>query len=87
MVIITSRNFDKEMAELPLKIKESLRERLELFKANPFAELLNNHQLHGSLRHYRSINISGNYRLFYENLDDDVIRLMRIGTHSELYGK
>lgn len=87
MLIITSHNFDKEVAKLPLKIRESLRERLELFRVNPFAELLNNHQLHGSLRHYRSLNISGNYRLFYEVLDDDIIRLMRIGTHSELYGK
>lgn len=75
------------MAKLPPKILESLRERLELFKVDPFAEILNNHKLHGSLRHFRSINITGDYRLFYEEFDNGIVRLLRVGTHSELYGK
>jgi len=85
MIVISSRNFEKEMAKLPLKVKLALRERLEIFMVRPFAPILNNHQLHGSLKNYRSINISGDYRLFYEAVDDDTIRLMRVGTHSELY--
>lgn len=87
MLIIPSHNFKKEAVKLPSKIFESLGERLELFKMNPFAEILNNHKLHGTLRHFRSINITSDYRLHYEELDDDVVRLMRVGTHSELYGK
>ena len=87
MLIITCHNFDKDRAKLPSKILGPLRERLDLFKVNPFAEILNNHKLHGTLRNLRSINITSDYRLHYEELDDNVIRLMRVGTHSELYGK
>lgn len=87
MLIIPSHNFKKEAAKLPSKILEALKERLELFKVDPFAKLLNNHKLHGSIRHFRSINITGDYRLHFENVDNDTIRLLRIGTHNELYGK
>lgn len=87
MLIFPSRNFEKEAAKLPSKIFESLRERLELFKIDPFAKLLNNHKLHGSFKHYRSINITGDYRLIFEQFDENTVRLVDVGTHSELFGK
>ncbi len=87
MVIVTSRNFDKETARLPLKIKSPLRERLEIFKVDPYARVLNNHRLHGSLRHYRSIKITGDYRLIYEEYDEATVRLIDIGRHGRIYGK
>lgn len=87
MLIVTNRNFDKAVAKLPSKIRESLKDRLEIFIIDPFADILKNHQLHGSLRHYRSINITGDYRLIYEEYDENVIRLIDIGTHSSIYGK
>ncbi len=87
MIIIFSRNFEKEVDKLPAKIKEMLKNKLEIFRVDPYNQVLKNHKLKGTLRHYRSINISGDYRLFYESHDEDTIRLLRIGTHSELYGK
>jgi len=87
MIVVSSRQFDKAVARLPSKIKNSLKERLEVFMVNPYADILNNHQLHGSLKHYRSINITGDYRLIYEEYDDHIIRLIDIGTHSRIYGK
>ena len=50
-----------------------------------FATILNNHSLHGSKKSYRSINITGDYRLIYELYDIDTARLIDIDTHSNLY--
>lgn len=87
MFIISSKNFEKEVAKLPAKIVDNLKNRLALFKLDPFNEIFNNHKLKGSLQNFRSINITGDYRLFYEQYDENTVRLIRIGTHSELYGK
>ncbi|PIR57292.1 MAG: type II toxin-antitoxin system YafQ family toxin [Parcubacteria group bacterium CG10_big_fil_rev_8_21_14_0_10_41_35] len=49
---------------------------------SPFA---NNHALSGDRQPYRSINITGDYRLIYEQYDEDTVRLIDIDTHSNLY--
>ena len=77
----------EDAKKLPKNIIDVLEEKLILFQENPFNPALNNHALKGSMRDYRSINITGNYRLIYEFRDDDIVRLINIGTHSELYGK
>ena len=87
MLVISSRNFDKAVLRLPAKVKAALKDRLALFMDDPFNAVLNNHGLHGSLRHYRSINITGDYRLIYEEYDDATVRLIDIGRHSAMYGK
>ena len=87
MIVISSRHFDKQVAKLPPKTRMALAERLDLFLQESHNVLLNNHALHGSLRHYRSINITGDYRLIYEQADDNTVRLIDIDTHSNLYGK
>jgi len=85
--VISSRRFDKAAAKLPSKVKDALKDRLEIFMDDPYASILNNHRLQGSLRHYRTINITGDYRLVYEEYDDQIIRLIDIGTHASIYGK
>lgn len=62
-----------------------LAEKLEIFMEDQFAVILNNHALQGSLRPYRSINITGDYRLIYDQYDIDTVRLIDIDTHSNLY--
>jgi len=85
MQLVYNRSFEKAMAKLPHKIKLALKERLDLFLVNPYANILNNHGLRGVFKHYRSINITGDYRLIYEDYDNNIVRLIDIGTHSELY--
>jgi len=87
MVVLTSKNFEKAVKKLPKKIKYALKKRLCIFISNPFDPILNNHHLQGSLRHYRSINITSDHRLIYEEYRKDVIRLIDIDTHSNLYSK
>ncbi|MCL5782094.1 MAG: type II toxin-antitoxin system mRNA interferase toxin, RelE/StbE family [Patescibacteria group bacterium] len=85
MTIVTSNRFDKAVNKLPPKVVAMLKMRVQLFMINPFSVELNNHQLHGYLRNYKSINITGDYRLIYEQYDDDTVRFINIGRHRELY--
>ena len=44
------------------------------------------HQLKGSWSDFREFHISGDLLVIYM-IKDDVLRLVRIGTHSELFGR
>ena len=83
---IFGSSFKKKTAKLPKKIRQALAGRLRLFASNPFDPILNNHKLHGVRRHQRSINVTGDWRLVYEQVDSDTIRLIDIDTHANLYG-
>ena len=85
MKIIPGKKFEKKVAKLPAEIQKALSSKLVVFIEVPFAMILNNHQLHGEKKHYRSINITGDYRLLYEQYDADTARLVDIDTHSNLY--
>ncbi|PIQ69178.1 MAG: hypothetical protein COV91_00175 [Candidatus Taylorbacteria bacterium CG11_big_fil_rev_8_21_14_0_20_46_11] len=87
MNVVPSSHFKKAVSKLPHKVKQALAKRLVIFMKDPFNVLLNNHALHGSLRSYRSINITGDYRLIYEDYARDTVRLIDIDTHSNLYGE
>ena len=84
MNFVTNKHFDKSVAKLPKAVKLTLRQKLEIFVNDPFDDRLRNHGLKGSLRNYRSVNITGDYRLIYEEYDENTIRLIDIGTHSQI---
>jgi len=85
MVIETTKAFDKQYAKLNLKVKNSFKIRLELFKANPFDISLRNHALKGKYLGFRSIDVTGDVRALYTTQGDTVIIFGFIGTHSQLY--
>lgn len=82
-----SRKFDKQLRKAPLEIKIAFRNRLSLFLENPQHSQLNNHKLTGKYLSYRSINITGDWRAIYseiENRENEIV-FEAIGTHSQLY--
>lgn len=81
------KNFIKSYAKLPPKIKKHVIQKLEIFKQNPLADVLNNHALLGKYQGYRSINITGDYRAIYLDISEEAVLFVRIGTHSQLYDK
>jgi len=87
MKIIFHKNFEKQYKKLPKNIKLKVKERNILFMKEPYNPLLNNHTLSGGYIGYRSINITGNIRIVYRFLDENIILFTEVGTHSELYGK
>ena len=81
-----SKKFSKQFAKAPKKIQCAFKERLMIFMKNKFDSLLNNHQLTNEYSEYRSINITGDWRAIYENIDDETVYFMYLATHSSLYG-
>lgn len=71
--------------KLPVRLQIQFEERLSLFAHNPYHPLLHNHSLSGEWAGCRSINITGDLRVVYEEFYDDRIELIAIGSHSELY--
>ncbi|OGG48397.1 hypothetical protein A3G63_02525 [Candidatus Kaiserbacteria bacterium RIFCSPLOWO2_12_FULL_52_8] len=86
MIIVYASSFKKQIRHLPPGIKRALSERLRLFVDMPYHPLLDNHVLKGDRRGYRSINITGDWRVIYEYVDATNVRLIEIGTHHDLYG-
>jgi addiction module RelE/StbE family toxin len=85
MKIDLHRNFKKKFKKLSPKIKRNYFERVELFLKDSFNPLLDNHSVGYIYPNWRSINITGDYRVLFEPKDDDGVIFMKIGTHSELY--
>ena len=79
------KNFSKSFKKLPIKIKDQFNKRLKIFLENPSNLLLNNHALHGEWRSFRSINITGDFRAVYKQLDDYIVEFVVIDTHGNLY--
>ena len=66
------------------KIRAAFKKRRRLFKKDPFHPTLNNHQLSGKYRGYRSINITGDWRALYIQHNKTIV-FEALGTHSQLY--
>lgn len=85
MDIRFSKQFIKQLAKQPTKVQELFYARLTIFTANPYDPQLRNHQLKGKLKHYYSINVTGDVRALYEVVGTTVYLYQMIGTHSQLY--
>jgi addiction module RelE/StbE family toxin len=84
MQVDFSKSFCKDYKKAPKKIKETIKERLSLFKINKYEKILNNHQLSGDLSFLRSINITGDWRALFVNNDDKATFII-LDRHSNLY--
>ena len=75
MQVARHPKFEKRLTRLSPSIRNTLADRLELFIAEPRHPLLNDHALSGERRGSRSINITGDWRLIYKPIDEDMILL------------
>lgn len=85
MRIFLHRNVKKRYKKLSTPEQRHFKERRNLFLESPFHPLLNNHGLQGEYQGCRSINITGNLRAIYEEIDSNTVHFIALGTHSELY--
>lgn len=87
MRIEFSKRFVKQYTKLSPKIQQQFDARLNLFRKDPYNKQLRNHALTGTYMGLRSINISGDLRALYKELESGEIVIYEfIGTHSQLYG-
>ena len=85
MNVFRHRVFVKQIKKLPEPLREQVLERVQLLVANPFDSVLNDHKLNPPWEEYRSINITGDYRLVYKKLAPNIYFLRAIGTHHQLF--
>jgi addiction module RelE/StbE family toxin len=85
MRIQRSKRFDKEFRKQQIKVQDKFAERILLFAKEPSNPLLNIHGLTGEYRGCFSFNVSADIRVVYE-VRGDVVSLIAIGTHAQLYG-
>lgn len=85
MRISRSQKFKKQYKKLPKNIQARADVRIRLFVRDPFNEILRNHALNGEYANCRSINITGDCRIIYEE-NNGIIEFLLIGTHDGLYG-
>ena len=80
-----SPRFEKQWVKVLKKIKTRALERLDLLLVDEFNPQLGNHKLVGILAPFRSIDVTGDWRILYCKMSDEIILLYAIGTHSQLY--
>ena len=78
------KKFLKSYPKLDIKIRKKFDEKLEIFGKNPFDVCLDNHRLKGKYKVYRSIDVTGDSRAWYKEVNDTVIFVV-VYTHSNLY--
>ena len=67
---------------------EALKEVLKmLINEQPIPEEYYPHKLHGQYKGCMECHIQGDYLLIWFDEVNDIIELVRLGTHSELFGK
>ncbi|MEK7165197.1 MAG: type II toxin-antitoxin system mRNA interferase toxin, RelE/StbE family [Patescibacteria group bacterium] len=76
--------YKKRISSQPKLVSKS-KERIELFRNNPQNPLLKDHALTGTRRGHRSFSITGDIRVIYEQVDDETVRFLDIGSHNQVY--
>ena len=86
MIILRHHVFKRQWQKLPRGLQEKTEGRITLLMSDEFNERLNNHKLNPPYESYRSINITGDYRLVYKRIEKNTYYLRAVGTHHQLYG-
>ena len=84
--VIYTKDFHKSLKKKDKFVQQKARERIRLFREDPFNKVLNNHSLGGEHRGKRSFNVTGDYRIIFYYIDENTVCFIDIGTHPELYG-
>ncbi len=82
--------FIKKLKKIDVRIRRAFEKQLAVFLKNPFEARLNNHELRKPYLGLRSIDITADWRAFYEEIieeDEEIAYFSILGTHNELYKK
>lgn len=85
MKIITTKKFDKQLHKQPQKVIREFKKRILVFLEDINHPTLKTHKLSGKLKDLWSFNINSDIRVIFDKSNKDVIILVSIGSHSELY--
>lgn len=89
MKVKYSKDFIKQYKKANSKIRKKVDERIISFTKNPQITQLRNHSLRGKYKGCRSIDITGDWRAIYKEIqieENEVYAyFINLGTHSQLY--
>lgn len=86
MTIKYSKRFRKQFKKLRKNEQERFWKQLGILIQNPNAVILNHHVLRGKYAGLHSINIGGDLRAIFVEIDGNLVLFEMIGTHAQLYG-
>jgi addiction module RelE/StbE family toxin len=87
MEIIFHKDFSKAYAKLGKADRKAVDDTIHLFQKDKFDQKLDNHSLKGKRDNIRSLDVKFDLRiLFIEQQNYSIVVLIRVGTHSQLYG-
>ncbi len=86
MRIIPQKRFLKRLIKLSPKIRERVKIAVDLLEIDPFDTRLHNHPLNGTLAGLRSISVTTDVRIiFQEFFHYKIVLFLDIGTHNQVY--
>ena len=89
MEILYTKRFQKNYKKLDTYIQSKVKTSIEIFRDDPWDQKLRNHPLQGDYIGYRSIDVTWDFRIVFEELalgSYALVELIDVGTHSQLYG-
>lgn len=60
-------------------------EKVDLFTMDPNCKILNNHYLIGGMKGLYSFSITGDVRIIYRWIDENIVLFLDIGSHNQVY--
>jgi len=85
MKIATTKKFDKKIKKQPVKIQKEFKKRIQVFIQDNNHPTLKIHKLSGPLKDLWSFSLSGDIRVIFDKNQKDVVILIDIGSHNDLY--
>jgi mRNA interferase YafQ len=79
------KNFQKQFLRLPIKKQQATEQAVSAFISNPSEPKLRDHALKGKWTGHRSIRAGGDLRIHYQQIDQNTVLFIAVGSHSQLY--
>ena len=80
------KRFSKDLEKVKL-LYEIVDKLANLANGEEIPEKFNPHPLRGEWKDFMECHVQDDYLLIWYDKEDDVIKLVRLGSHSELFGK
>jgi mRNA-degrading endonuclease YafQ of YafQ-DinJ toxin-antitoxin module len=81
MIVSFAPSFLKNASRLPFSLQDEIDEKISLFKESPHHPFLKTHKLHGVLSGKWSFSVNYKYRIIFEYLSKDEVKLLAVGGH------
>lgn len=88
--LLTTKSYERQLQKFSQKhpeLRDHYFKTITILEANPYHPSLRLHKLQGKLRDYYAVSIHLKYRIMIDFIvRDDIVILIGIGSHGEVYG-